>query len=53
LQYFPAPVVALRSLKSDTVVGLPAELVRRLDQNNAKWRVGGHYGVIQFATSIR
>ncbi|HVO69116.1 MAG TPA: ARMT1-like domain-containing protein [Aggregatilineaceae bacterium] len=53
MQYFPAPVVALRSLKSDAVVGLSAELVRRLDQNNAQWRVGGHYGVIQFATSTR
>jgi hypothetical protein len=52
MQYFPAPVVALRSLKSDTVVGLPTELVRRLDQNNAGWRVGGYYGVIQFAPRI-
>jgi len=53
MRYFSAPVVALRSLKSDAVVGLPAELVRRLDENNAAWRVGGHYGVIQFAANAR
>lgn len=53
MRYFPAPVVALRSLKSDAVVGLSAELVRRLDEKDAAWRVGGHYGVIQFAAHAR
>jgi hypothetical protein len=53
MRYFPAPVMALRSLKSDPIVGLPTELVRRLDQNSAGWRVGGHYGVIQFAANRR
>jgi hypothetical protein len=53
MHYFPAPVMALRSLKSDAIVGLPAELVRRLDEKTSAWRVGGHYGVIQFTAHAR
>jgi hypothetical protein len=53
MQYFPAPLIALRSLKSDVIADLPVEVVRRLDQTVDKWRVGGLYGVIQFATAVR
>lgn len=45
--YFPAPVVALRTLKSDVVVGLKDDDVRRLDAEAPDWRVSGGYGLIQ------
>jgi hypothetical protein len=47
VSYFPAPVVALRTLKSDVVVGLAEDDVRRLDAEAPDWRVSGSYGLIQ------
>lgn len=46
--YFPAPLLALRTLKSDLVVGLPPGLVERLDLTDAHWRTNGRRGLIQF-----
>ncbi|MCA0458732.1 MAG: protein-glutamate O-methyltransferase family protein [Chloroflexi bacterium] len=46
--YFPAPLLALRTLKSDAVVGLASGLAAQLDTEDAKWRVNGKRGVIQF-----
>jgi len=48
--YFPHPLLALRTLKSDPVFGLDAARAARLDtQHGAQnWRVLGKYGVIQF-----
>lgn len=48
--YFPAPVVALRILKSDVVVGLESGLLERLDTTAASWRTNGHFGLIQANT---
>jgi hypothetical protein len=45
--YFPAPVVALRTLKSDVVVGLTGDVVRRLDPEAPDWRVSGRYAMVQ------
>jgi hypothetical protein len=45
--YFPAPLVALRTLKSDAVVGLPPGLAQRLDLDDRDWRINGRRGVIQ------
>lgn len=47
--YFPAPLLALRTLKSNPIVGLPAGLAERLDAEDATWRVNGRRGVAQFA----
>lgn len=47
IPYFPAPFVALRTLKSDPIVGLPSGLAERLDQDDAEWRVNGKRGMIQ------
>lgn len=49
LSYFPAPLLALRSIKSDALVGVPAERIRAADQDDPAWRTTGRYGVIQFA----
>jgi Damage-control phosphatase ARMT1-like domain len=45
--HFPAPVVALRTLKSDVAVGLDPDAVSRLDAEAPDWRVSGRYGLIQ------
>lgn len=46
--YFPAPLLALRTLKSDVLVGLKRGLAEQLDSEDARWRVNGKRGVIQF-----
>ena len=46
--YFPAPLLALRTLKSDAIVGLPSGLAAQLDGEDTRWRVNGKRGVIQF-----
>jgi hypothetical protein len=48
LQYFPAPLLALRTLKSDAVAGLPKGRARELDAQDATWRVNGKRGVASF-----
>jgi hypothetical protein len=47
IPYFPAPFVALRTLKSDPIVGLSPGLAERLEQVDAEWRVNGKRGMIQ------
>lgn len=49
MRYFPAPVLALRTLKSDALVGLPAGVAERLDAVDPMWRSNGQRGVMQFA----
>jgi uncharacterized protein with ATP-grasp and redox domains len=43
--YFPAPLLALRTLKSDPIVGLPSGQAQRLDAIDPSWRVNGKRGV--------
>ncbi|OLB77136.1 MAG: hypothetical protein AUI14_16945 [Actinobacteria bacterium 13_2_20CM_2_71_6] len=45
--YFPGPVVALRTLKSDVVVGLDAGSVSSLDASGGSWRTSGTHGLVQ------
>lgn len=49
MEYFPPPLVALRSLKCDALAGVPSGVVRALDARNESWRTTGQYGIIQFA----
>lgn len=46
--YFPAPLLALRALKSDPIVGLGAGRASALDREDASWRVNGKRGVASF-----
>lgn len=46
--YFPAPLLALRTLKSDSLIGVDAQRAAQLDQADPGWRTSGKYGVIQF-----
>ncbi|MFE6744799.1 damage-control phosphatase ARMT1 family protein [Kitasatospora purpeofusca] len=48
--HFPTPVTALRTLKSDVIVGLAPETTTRLDNTGTPWRTNGHHAVIQVAT---
>lgn len=47
--YLPCPLLAVRTLKSDTLIGGPAETVAKKDESEPGWRSGGRYGVIQFS----
>ncbi|MFI6343950.1 damage-control phosphatase ARMT1 family protein [Streptomyces sp. NPDC050560] len=46
--YFPGPVAALRTLKSDVVTGLDTATVTALDERHGgRWRTGGTHALIQ------
>ncbi|MUL48789.1 protein-glutamate O-methyltransferase family protein [Mycobacterium sp. CBMA293] len=47
VDYFPSPVTALRTLKSEVVVGLTSEQVAELDASGRQWRTSGGYALIQ------
>lgn len=46
---FPAPLLALRTLKSDTLVGVDPDTRARLNREEDNWRTSGTYGVAQYA----
>lgn len=48
VSYFPAPVLALRTLKAELGCGMSREVTERAADEDAKWLVAGKYGVIQF-----
>ena len=51
LSDFPSPFLALRTLKSDTLVGVPEKKQNHLDAgSDPDWRTSGTYGVAQFIT---
>jgi uncharacterized protein with ATP-grasp and redox domains len=52
-RYFPAPVAALRTFKSEVVVGLQPGQAERLDAQDPEWRVNGRRGVIQANSMVR
>ncbi|MFE7524380.1 damage-control phosphatase ARMT1 family protein [Kitasatospora sp. NPDC057542] len=45
--HFPSAVAALRTLKSDVIVGLDAATVARLDGTGTPWRTDGRHAVVQ------
>ncbi|MFE2017643.1 damage-control phosphatase ARMT1 family protein [Streptomyces sp. NPDC059499] len=45
--YFPGPVAALRTLKSDVVVGLEPQTLSALDASGRAWRTSGTHALIQ------
>ncbi|MCX4096295.1 damage-control phosphatase ARMT1 family protein [Nocardia sp. alder85J] len=47
--YFPSPVAALRTLKSDVIAGLSADRVAALDATGQPWRSNGEHALIQCA----
>jgi hypothetical protein len=51
--YFPAPVLALRTLKSDAIVGVPTNRAAELDHSDARWRVNGQRAVASLGGATR
>jgi hypothetical protein len=47
---FPAPLLVLRTMKSDLIVGLQPGQAALLDAEDPLWRVNGKRGVIHFST---
>ncbi|MFF1787680.1 damage-control phosphatase ARMT1 family protein [Kitasatospora sp. NPDC058243] len=45
--HFPSAVAALRTLKSDVLVGVDAATVTELDSTGTSWRTNGRHAVIQ------
>jgi len=45
--FFKAPLLCVRTLKSDPIVGLPPGLAARLDAVDREWRINGRRGGIQ------
>ncbi|WP_213456639.1 damage-control phosphatase ARMT1 family protein [Rhizomonospora bruguierae] len=45
--YFPGPVVTLRTLKSDVVVGIDSRTLSALDASREPWRTSGTHGLVQ------
>ncbi|MEU3048206.1 ARMT1-like domain-containing protein, partial [Streptomyces sp. NPDC006984] len=45
--YFPGSVAALRTLKSDVIVGLEQGTLDALDRSGAAWRTSGTHGLVQ------
>lgn len=46
-RYFPAPLVALRTLKAEIIVGLRSGEAKRLNAEDGSWLVNGRRGVVQ------
>jgi Damage-control phosphatase ARMT1-like domain len=49
VDYFPTPVAALRTVKSDVALGLSAGRLSTLDSAEPDWRVSGRYAMVQWA----
>jgi hypothetical protein len=47
VSYFPAPLVALRTFKSEVAVGLAPGRAEELARSDPQWLVNGRRGVIQ------
>ncbi|OWY96714.1 hypothetical protein PHMEG_00032950 [Phytophthora megakarya] len=47
IPYFPTTFVSFRTMKSDPVVGIPADIVTKLEKEDPKWRYNGKRGTIQ------
>ena len=52
MAYARMPILALRTLKSDVVMGLPKGLAEKLEATDTQWRVNGKRGLIQAANLI-
>jgi len=49
MTYTPAPLLALRALKSELAAGITGDQIERLNVEDPTWLVNGRWGVIQFA----
>ncbi|OWY95443.1 hypothetical protein PHMEG_00034548 [Phytophthora megakarya] len=47
IPYFPTAFVSFRTMKSNPVVGIPVDIVTKLEKEDPKWRYNGKRGTIQ------
>ncbi|MED7949814.1 damage-control phosphatase ARMT1 family protein [Streptomyces sp. BE303] len=47
VDHFPSPVAALRTLKSDVLVGVDPGTLARLDRSGTAWRTDGRHALVQ------
>lgn len=48
LSYFPAPIVALRTVKAEIACGMQPGQAERVATQNPDWMINGRWGVVQF-----
>ena len=53
VSYFPAPLLALRTLKAELIAGVAPGVAERLYAADPGWRTNGQRGVIQAVTQTR
>jgi len=46
--FYPCPILAIRTLKSDPICGLTESQMKKLDGEVPDWRTCGRFGIIQF-----
>ncbi|HUX13212.1 MAG TPA: ARMT1-like domain-containing protein [Spirochaetia bacterium] len=46
--FMPCPVLAIRTLKGDTLAGGPPDRIAELDSRKPAWKSSGKYAVVQF-----
>lgn len=49
VDYLPAPLAALRSLKAELALGMDQDQIQRISSQDPTWLVDGRWGVIHFA----
>ncbi len=47
ISYFPAPLLALRTLKSEVAAGIKSEIIEKVAPSDTNWLTNGQWGVIQ------
>ena len=52
LAYFPAPILALRTVKAEIICGLQAGQAAFVQETDPNWMINGRWGVLQFANPI-
>lgn len=52
VDYFPATVAALRTLKAELIVGLKKGKAEKLDAEDPTWKTNGKRGVVQFHSTF-
>lgn len=48
MSYFPAPLVALRTLKAELASGLEARQIKKVSSRDPHWMTNGQWGIIQY-----
>ncbi|MCP5101224.1 MAG: protein-glutamate O-methyltransferase family protein, partial [Chloroflexi bacterium] len=51
VSYFPAPLLTLRTCKSNALIGLSPGRQAQLDSQHPNWIISGQWSVIQFVDS--